>query len=34
MAAHKVGQLWKFKRNEADEWVRHDSASQEVGSRE
>ena len=26
MPAHKVGSLWKFKRNEIDEWVRSGDA--------
>ncbi len=24
MPAHRVGRLWKFKRDEVDEWVRND----------
>ena len=27
MPAHKVGRLWKFKRDEVDAWVRRDTAS-------
>lgn len=27
MPAHKVGRLWKFKKNEVDEWVRSGGAS-------
>ena len=23
LPAHKVGRLWKFKKDEVDEWVRH-----------
>ena len=26
MPSHKVGRLWKFKRNEVDEWVRSGGA--------
>jgi len=26
MPAHKVGRLWKFKKNEVDEWVRQGGA--------
>lgn len=26
MPAHKVGRLWKFKRNEVDEWVKRGCA--------
>jgi len=25
--AHKVGRLWKFKKDEVDEWVRSDGAA-------
>ena len=28
MPAHKVGRLWKFKRDEVDEWVRKDGAKE------
>ena len=28
MPAHKVGRLWKFKRDEIDEWVRSGKASE------
>ena len=27
MPAHKVGRLWKFKRQEVDEWVRRGSSA-------
>ena len=27
MPAHKVGRLWKFQRDEVDEWVRHGGAA-------
>lgn len=27
MPAHKVGILWKFKRDEIDDWVRHGHAA-------
>lgn len=27
MPAHKVGRLWKFQRNEIDQWVRSGSAT-------
>ena len=27
MPAHKVGRLWKFRRNEVDEWVRAGGAA-------
>lgn len=33
MPAHKVGSLWKFKRNEIDEWVRSGEASDSNHSR-
>ncbi|MDA3835113.1 MAG: excisionase family DNA-binding protein [Spirochaetales bacterium] len=26
MPAHKIGRLWKFKRDEVDEWVRNGGA--------
>lgn len=29
MPAHKLGRLWKFKRDEVDEWVRKGGASEE-----
>ncbi|AMV35263.1 Helix-turn-helix domain protein [Pirellula sp. SH-Sr6A] len=28
MPAHKVGSLWKFKRNEVDDWVRSGGAAE------
>ncbi len=28
MPAHKAGSLWKFKRDEIDEWVRNGQASE------
>ncbi len=28
MPAHKVGRLWKFKRDEIDQWVRSGSAGE------
>ena len=28
MPAHKIGRLWKFKKNEIDEWVRTNGASE------
>jgi len=28
MPAHKVGSLWKFKKDEIDEWVRADKAGE------
>ena len=28
MPAHKVGSLWKFKRDEIDEWVRNGKAGE------
>ncbi|MCF6246619.1 MAG: helix-turn-helix domain-containing protein [Desulfobacula sp.] len=35
MPAHKVGRLWKFKKDEVDQWVRKDGAnsSDESGKR-
>lgn len=33
MPAHKVGSLWKFKRDEIDTWVRNGDAGDSVGSR-
>ena len=27
MPAHKIGRLWKFKKNEVDKWVRHGGAN-------
>lgn len=29
MPAHKLGRLWKFKKNEVDAWVRSGGASEE-----
>lgn len=31
MPAHKVGRLWKFKRDEVDEWVRRGSSMEGTG---
>lgn len=31
MPAHKVGSLWKFKRDEVDQWVRSGDASESPG---
>ena len=31
MPARKVGRLREFKRQEVDEWVRHDSAAEKAG---
>ncbi len=31
MPAHKVGRLWKFKRDEIDAWVRSGSAGERRG---
>lgn len=28
MPAHRIGRLWKFKRDEVDDWVRHGGASE------
>ena len=28
MPAHKIGRLWKFKKNEVDEWVRSGGATE------
>jgi excisionase family DNA binding protein len=33
MPAHRVGRLWKFKRDEVDEWVRAGGATQRNDSR-
>ena len=33
MPAHRVGRLWKFKREEVDEWVRSGGATQRNDSR-
>jgi excisionase family DNA binding protein len=32
MPAHKVGSLWKFKRDEIDTWVRNGDAGDPAGS--
>lgn len=32
LPAHKVGKLWKFKRDEVDGWVRGGGAGDEAGS--
>ena len=32
LPAHKVGKLWKFKRDEVDEWVRSGGAGDEAAS--
>jgi len=29
MPAHKIGRLWKFKKNEVDKWVRGGGAGEE-----
>lgn len=31
MPAHRMGRLWKFKRDEVDDWVRKSGASEEKG---
>jgi excisionase family DNA binding protein len=31
MPAHKVGRLWKFKKQEIDDWVKNGSAGQTAG---
>lgn len=31
MPAHKIGRLWKFKRDEVDEWVKSEGASESDG---
>ena len=31
MPAHKVGRLWKFRRNEVDQWVRDGGGAQGEG---
>ncbi len=33
MPAHKVGSLWKFKRDEVDEWVRSGEAGNGIDER-
>jgi excisionase family DNA binding protein len=32
MPAHKVGRLWKFRKEEVDQWVRKDGDAQRGGS--
>ncbi|MGQ0665340.1 MAG: helix-turn-helix domain-containing protein [Pseudomonadota bacterium] len=32
LPAHKVGKLWKFKRDEVDEWVRSGGDGSEISS--
>jgi excisionase family DNA binding protein len=32
MPAHKVGRLWKFRKEEVDRWVRNDGDAQRGGS--
>lgn len=32
MPAHKIGSLWKFKRDEVDQWVRTGEAAEQTGS--
>jgi len=34
MPAHKIGRLWKFKKNEIDEWVHKGGASETSGEHE
>ena len=29
MPAHKIGRLWKFKKNEVDDWVRSGQAAEQ-----
>jgi excisionase family DNA binding protein len=31
MPAHKIGRLWKFKKDEVDEWVRNSGANKASG---
>jgi excisionase family DNA binding protein len=31
MPAHKIGRLWKFKKDEVDTWVRRDKAHKDSG---
>jgi excisionase family DNA binding protein len=33
LPAHKTGRLWKFRRNEVDDWVRSENASPEESRR-
>lgn len=32
MPAHKVGRLWKFKRDEVDQWVKSGAAADPAGT--
>ena len=32
MPAHKVGRLWKFRKDEVDEWIRQDNTDQRSAS--
>ena len=34
MPAHKVGRLWKFRKEEIDDWVRQGGASKDAGDDE
>lgn len=34
LPAHKVGKLWKFKRDQVDAWVRSGQARDDVGQKE
>ena len=34
MPAHKVGRLWKFKKDEVDQWIRQGGASKTDGENE
>ena len=31
MPAHKIGRLWKFRKEEVDQWVRNDGGAQGQG---
>ncbi len=31
LPAHKIGRLWKFKKDEIDDWVRKDGANETSG---
>jgi excisionase family DNA binding protein len=33
MPAHKVGSLWKFKRDEIDQWVRRGDAGESIAAK-
>lgn len=33
LPAHKVGRLWKFRKEEVDEWIRQDSTRQKEAQR-